>query len=277
MDPTAFLGALVALAAGVSWGTGDFVGGLSTRRGTVWATVLISLAGGTLVLVAIALAAGEGLPGGAALAWTLGSAVASVVGLTALYQGLSIGRMGAVAPVAAVVTAMVPVAYGAFTQGAPGALAWLGFALALAGVALVSAQPGEARGVGLGALAGLGFGGFLVCIHEASVAGTWWPLAVSRGVSALLLAVLVLVLRRPVRGARAILPLALLAMACDVGGNLLYLVAQRLGRLDVAAVLSSLYPASTVAWAALVLHERLRPWQWAGVATLLVSIPLVLS
>lgn len=277
MDAAALGGALFALLAGVAWGTGDFVGGLSTRRGTVWATVLISLLAGTLVLAVIAAIAGEPMPVGAAMAWTVGSAVASVVGLTSLYQGLSVGRMGAVAPVAAVVTAVVPVVYGSFTEGPPGALAWLGFALAIVGVALVSATGGGGLGVGLGALAGLGFGSFLVCLDGASVQGVWWPLAVSRGGSFLLLGAIVLLARRPVQGARRIAPLALLAMACDVGGNLLYVLALRAGRLDVAAVLSSLYPASTVAWAAFVLHERLRTLQWVGVGALLVAIALILA
>lgn len=277
MDAAQLAGAGLALAAGVSWGTGDFVGGLSTRRGSVWATVLVSLVSGTAVLALIALVAGESLPRGAALGWTLVSAVASVVGLTSLYQGLSVGRMGAVAPVAAVVTVIVPVVYGGITQGMPSPFAFAGFALALVGIVLVSASRGEGRGVGLGALAGVGFGMFLVSIHEASAAGTWWPLAVSRGVSFLLLLGIVLVARRPLTNARAIVPMALLAMACDVGGNLLYLLAQRSARLDVAAVLSSLYPATTVAWAWIVLRERLRPMQWAGVAALLVAIPLILA
>jgi drug/metabolite transporter (DMT)-like permease len=184
--------------------------------------------------------------------------------------------MGAVAPVAAVVTAIVPIVAGSLAQGPPGTLAWTGFALALVGVTLVSAGSGGTKGVGLGALAGLGFGVFLTLLREAGTGGaTWWPLALSRGVSFLAVAAVALATRRAWRPPVRALPLMLGAMALDVAGNALYVLAAQRTRLDVAAVLSSFYPAATMVLAALVLREHIRPRQAVGAAMLLVAVALL--
>jgi drug/metabolite transporter (DMT)-like permease len=124
-------------------------------------------------------------------------------------------------------------------------------------------------------LAGLGFGGFLVLMHRGAQAGAFWPLAAARGATLALALGVALARRRPWRPARADVPLILLSGALDAGGNAFFVLAAQGGRLDVASVLSSMYPASTVLLAALVLRERVSRPQGVGIAAVLAAIALI--
>jgi len=277
--------ALLGLASAASWGAGDFSGGLAAKRSPLLGVLALGQATGTALIAALALAAQEAAPPPASLGWAMAAGVSGAVGLAALYRGLAIGRMAVVAPVSAVLCAALPVAWGALSEGLPPGPKLLGFALALGGVFLVArsgetedAAPGVARqGLLLALVAGAGFGGFLVFMHLGAEGGTFWPLAAARGTAFLLVLATALSRRSATTWvpARAALPLVLLSGALDAGGNALFVLASQAGRLDVAAVTSSMYPASTVLLAAAFLGERVSKPQGAGIAAVLGAIALI--
>lgn len=200
------------------------------------------------------------------------------LGLTAYYQALAVGRMGINAPITAVLAASLPVIFSAFTLGLPRPLQLVGFGLALLAVVLVSRPErlaGRPAGLGLALLAGLGIGGFFILIGQVSARAVFWPLACARIVSLLFMIVFV-----RARG-EALLPkkqgfsLILLAGALDVAGNVFFVLAAHAGRLDVATILSSLYPAATVLLAAIILRERVSRLQATGIALALAAILLI--
>jgi drug/metabolite transporter (DMT)-like permease len=175
----------------------------------------------------------------------------------------------------------VPVLVGSVLQGPPGALPLAGFALALAGVWLLTAAEGggvaraSARELVLPLLSGVSFGLFLVLIHQAGGATVLWPLVTARATSIGILTVVGAVTGTLARPARSVLGLTALAGLLDTGGNALFLLAAQIGRLDTAGVLSSLYPAATVALAYLLLGERLTARQTAGALATLAAIACV--
>lgn len=302
------LGIVFALASAIVWGSGDFSGGVAARRHSPFQVTALAAASGIGLLVVCALVFGEGVPSPVGALWAGLAGAAGALGISALYRGLALGNAATVAPTAAVVSAALPVIVGLFTEGMPGPLRLAGFGLALAGLYLVaqpsppnpapasaglpaaapataaasdSAAPPQAilarapqRGLGLGLLAGLGFAGFFILIARVPEDLVFAPLVVARGVM-LLLALLLLGLRRlPLPGLRAN-PVAWLAGALDAGGNVFYVLAQQHTRLDIAVVLSSLYPATTVLLAWLLLKERIAPAQWLGAGLCLVAVGLI--
>ncbi len=276
-----WLAAVFGLAAACSWGAGDFSGAVASRKADVWKVVFCGQAAGALILLAMALASGEKVPAGGQMAYGLLAGVCGGAGLVALYTGLARGRMGIVAPLSAVITAIVPVVAGAVWQGLPGSLQVLGFGLALAAVWLLASRPEEGglRPVELvySLLAGLGFGLFFLFIALAGRQSIFWPLMAARCGSIGLVAAMLLG-RRAQAGAGGIrlrgrvLVYAVLAGICDAAGNGFFVGAVKLGRLDAAAVLGSLYPAATVILAWLLLKERLAPRQWCGVWMALAAL-----
>jgi drug/metabolite transporter (DMT)-like permease len=267
------------LASAVSWGAGDFSGGLATRRAPAAGVVIASQAVGIAILVALAVATAEAVPSAGSLGWAALAGAFGAFGLLALYSALASGRMGIAAPVSGVVGAVVPVLVGSTLHGPPGAVRVVGFVLALAGVWLLTAAGGPARArpreLALPLVAGVSFGLFLVFIHRADGAGILWPLATARATSIVVLTAiggLTGTLRLPGRPALA---LTVLAGLFDTGGNAFFVLAARAGRLDVAGVLSSLYPAATVVLACLLLGERLTGRQIAGAVATLAAIACV--
>jgi drug/metabolite transporter (DMT)-like permease len=188
--------------------------------------------------------------------------------------------MAVVAPVSAVLSAAIPVAWGALSEGPPSGVRLAGFGLALLGIWLVASGGGahaqaKETGLGLAVLAGIGFGGFLIFMHLGARGGTFWPLATARGTAFLLVLVALLARRGAWRPAAGALPLVLLSGALDASGNALFALASQAGRLDVAAVLASMYPASTVLLAAALLRERVGRTQALGITLALGAIALI--
>ena len=270
--------ALFGLASAACWGAADFSGGLASKRANVYGVIIVSQFVGITLLIGSALALSEGLPPADHLGWGCLAGVFGAVGLLALYRALASGRMGVAAPVSGILTAAIPVIAGAFVEGWPDAFRVIGFALALIAVWLVSQTDDAAfapRDLGLPLLAGLGFGFFLVFIHRASDVSVLWPLVAARGSSlGMMLAVTALSRQRWPPGREQLLPVVL-AGVLDAGGNAFYVLASQVGRLDVAAVLSSLYPASTVWLARIVLKERLTKTQSVGIVSALAAIVLI--
>jgi drug/metabolite transporter (DMT)-like permease len=274
------LGLLVAL----SYGAGDFLGGLATRSQAVTTVVAASQASAlVLLVVGVPLegsTAGWDDVGLGALAGGIG-----VVGILLLYQGLATGAMGVVAPVTAVGAAVVPLVVGLATGEQPAALALLGALVALGAVALVAggheAVPGvvdERRSRSpllLAVGAGTAFGLVFVLLGATDEASGFWPLLGGRTVSVTLVGLWLVRSRTPfvpLPGTRLVVVGAGLL---DVTANGLYLLAVREGLLSVVAVLSSLYPAATVVLARAVLGERLRPAQLAGLGLGLAGVTMI--
>src|SRR5712692_3767889 len=267
----AFATVIFGLAASLCWGSGDFSGGLASRRANASSVVTAAYAVGFVLLVALALIWREPFPAPLDIVWGGLAGLAGAIGLIAFYTALSIGRMGITAPVSAVLTATIPVLFSTFTEGLPNLLQLGGFVLALLAIVLIS----RPERLGLALLAGCGFGCFFVLISRVSHDSTFWPLAVARFSSVLFLLVVGGMRRRPVLPRMTVAPLVLLAGVLDAIGNAFFVLAAHSGRLDVAAVLSSLYPAATVLLAALVLRERATRIQAFGILLALVAVPLI--
>ena len=268
------------LASALSWGAGDFSGGLATKRAPVFGVLAIGHVVGLLLLIVLALVWGEPLPSAADLGWGLTAGLASVVGLASLYRALAVGQMGMVAPLSAVLTAAVPALFGVLTEGMPGPLKLVGFGLALVGIWLVAgtgASVGAREGLGLALLAGCGFGVFFILVHRAGANAIFWPLVAARTCSLGLVLPIALGRRQFLRPDPRLLVLIVLSGVLDVGGNAFFVLAGQAGTLAVAAILSSLYPASTVLLAALLLGERVMRTQVVGIVAALAAIALIAS
>jgi drug/metabolite transporter (DMT)-like permease len=267
-----------ALAASLSWGAGDFSGGVATRRAKVLSVVIAAHAIGLMMLIALALIWSEPFPTTLDIIWGSVAGLAGALGVVAFYQSLSVGRMGIVAPITAMLSAALPVLFGAFFEGLPGPLQLTGFVLALIAVGLISGLgvvKGRPKGLGLAFLAGLGFGSFFILISRVSPGAIFWPLAAARLASFLFLLTVILIRRQKVLPKKSVLPVVFLAGALDVAGNVFFVLATHAGRLDVAAILSSLYPAVTVLLASIILKERVTRIQTIGICIALVAIPLI--
>jgi drug/metabolite transporter (DMT)-like permease len=269
---------LLGLLSATSWGAGDFCGGLAAKRAPLLGVLVVTYAAGLAIVAAAALLLGEAAPPGSALGWAAAAGLSGTIGLAALYRGLSVGRMALVAPVSAVLSAAIPVAWGTLAQGLPPGPKLVGIALAMAGIWLVArsgAGGADREGLVLALVAGGGFGGFLVLLHVGAEGGSLWPLAVARATSLALVLAAALARRRAWAPPAGGLPLMLLAGALDAGGNAFFVLASQAGRLDAAAVLSSMYPASTLVLAAALLRERVTRPQGVGIAALMGAIALI--
>jgi drug/metabolite transporter (DMT)-like permease len=273
------VGIAFGLAAASSWGAGDFCGGLAARRTHVYGVVILSQTVGLALLILLALLLAELPPALSDILLGAVAGLAGTVGLVALYRGLAIGPMGVVAPMAAIATVILPLIYGLFLEGIPALPQLLGFALALCAVWLIT-RPGrgariEVRHLALPLIAGLGFGVFLILIDHVSAAAVLWPLAAARAASIPALLIFSALARHPVKPVSSLIPFVALVGLFDTGGNAFYALAARAGRLDIAAVLGSLYPAMTVVLARLVLKERLSRQQGVGLVLALLSVALI--
>lgn len=270
------MGVVLAAVAALGYGTGDFLGGVATRRIPAGSTLFWShLVGLILLLAWIPLETGEQI-----VADMVAGAVAGLFGLAGLiflYTGLARGRAAVVAPAAAVVGAVVPVVAGITGGDAVGVLGWVGTAAALPAIYLVSTiegTPRRAAGLGYGLAAGVFFGGYFTALAQAGDTSGMWPLIASRGLSVVLLGVVALAVRRiwlDVPGGRvggAVVGVGVL----DLIGNVGYLLAANLASLVVVAVVASLYPAVTVLMARLVYRERLSPHQVIGLGLALLAV-----
>lgn len=269
------------LLSAASWGAGDFCGGLASRRANPYAVVIVAEAMGAVAMAIVALSLAEALPPSADLAWGAAAGIAGAIGILALYRGLATGRMGVVAPVSAVLAAALPVIVGAVMEGVPGAPQMTGFGMAALSVWWLSRpQTADIRAndLGLPLIAGVGFGLFFVLIDQASGTSAFWPLVAARSAALVMIVLVALATRQPLRppaDQRSALVLMGTAGVLDAAGNAFFVLAARLGRLDVASVLASLYPACTVGLAWLILKERLTRVQWLGVIAALLAIMLI--
>ena len=283
--------AVLALISSVLWGVADFVGGFASRRATALQVLAISMPVGWLLLVPIAAIVGGDVAASAPAGVLAG--MFGAIGILALYAALTIGPMGVLSPVSAVLGAAVPVIAGLVLGERPGAAAYMGMALAAAAIVTVGLEPRAPtddavhqrvtpRALGIALIAGFCIGMFFVAISLAPESGGLWPVAWARGTSSaitLLIALVVWLRRRGsmfARG-RSVVLLCVLAGALDVSANAIYLLALNTpgALLSVVSVLGSLYPAATVLLARFVLAERLRPLQKVGMGLALAASALL--
>lgn len=267
------------LSSAVAWGAGDFSGGFATKQSPVLTVIFIAQVIGGLLLVSLAFLLGESLPDRSFMTSGALAGLFGTFGLVCLYRGLASERMGIVAPLSAVITALVPVAFAFFSEGAPRMLQLTGFAVALVAVwCLAAANSGQGirrQEILLSLAAGGGFGLFFIFIDQASRETILWPLVAARTASLVLIGTILAVKRQLLLPDRRRFPVIALAGILDTAGNAFFALAAQQGRLDVAAVLSSLYPLSTVLLARFILKERLHRQQWAGVLAAVVAMVLI--
>jgi drug/metabolite transporter (DMT)-like permease len=277
---------LLGLAAAVLYGSGDFLGGLAARRAHVLAVLTLAEGAGAAVALAAA-ATSPGPPSLAGLAWGTGAGLIGGLGLIIFYTGLAAGPMSVVAPVSGLVSTVLPVAVALAGGERPGAAVYAGALLCLAAIVLASsvrdvsaAQPHNrrTRAIAYGIAAGACFGLFFLLIRNAGQTGELWPVAAARiGELAVVLAAAAVLRRGPrLRGAdRCLLLAATGAGVIDVIANICYVAATRTGMFGLAVVLASLYPGVTVLLARVVLGERLRWMQRAGLGLAAIGVILV--
>lgn len=272
---------LLAFGSGLGWGTADFLAGVSARRLPLLVVSFVSQAAGLLFIAAIVVIDGEGPRGSGALALGLAGGVAAAIGLSALYRGLAIGRMGIVAPTAAL-SGTVPVAWGLLRGDRPTALQLIGVVLAIGGVILAARSPDEARGrraaagVGLALVAALTLGLLVVCLDEAGRSDPLWGVLGVRLGALSLLSIAVLARRPSFALTKAQAGRLTTVGVLDNGSNLAFaLAAEAGGVLTLTSVLGSLYPVTTIVLARSVLHERMVRHQVVGVVAALTGVALI--
>lgn len=279
------MGILLALGAASMYGLSDFLGGVLSRRTSVWRVAFAVQLSSAVVLALVAVVFG-GAPGGTALAWGALSGIGSGVGTGFLYRGLANGRMSVVAPLSAVGAAALPVLVGVVIGERPSALAWFGIVCALPAIWLIATGEGDeniagghvakgATGVLDGIVAGIGFGFLFVCLGQVPEGSGLFPAALGLAVSVVVIAVIASVLRQSwlPRDKHAAVSLAVgLATAA---ATMLFQLATHAGLLAISSVLSSLYPAFTVLLAVVVLRERIHQGQAVGLAMAAGAVTLV--
>ena len=281
---------LLALGSAVCYGSADFFGGLTARRVNTIATVVVTQFVG-LVLLLLAL---PFLPATVVSPpdwlWGIAAGLSGGVGVALLYRALAVGTMAMVAPITAVCAAIIPVLF-AFAMGERlRFLTMVGIGLALVAIALVSQQPtqphsDESRatkralppGVFLALLAGIAVGIFFLSLARTKSAAGMWPLIAARLTSVTLFGLMALVTGRTLRMNATATGTALAGGALDMLANALYMIAARIGPLSIVVTLASLYPASTVVLARVMLGERLSVVQIIGITCALAAVSIIVA
>jgi len=284
---------LLGLTAAVLYGSGDFLGGMATRRAHVLTVLTLVESAGVIVALAAAVIS-SGPASLAGLAWGLSAGLVGGFGLIIFYTGLAAGPMSVVAPVSGLVSTVLPVAVALVEGERPGVGVYAGALLCLAAIVLASSAGDTAgdtrsrsglarrparlgRAIAYGTASGVSFGLFFLLIRNAGQSGELWPVAAGRiGELAIILAAAAVLRPGLLRGVGGGIPLAAAgAGAIDVVANICYVAATRTGAFGLAVVLASLYPGVTVLLARVVLGERLRRIQRVGLALAAVGIVLV--
>jgi len=276
------LAIVFGLVAACSYGSGDFLGGLAGRRIGALKTALYAYVLGVPILVLAAFLTGQLNMFNADWLWCGAAGIMGSLGFLALYGALARGNMSTAAPVASVTSASLPVIAGAFLDGMPSMAALAGFVLALVAIWLISSggKHGTSPGRGLKDLAqpvfaGLGMGVYYIFINIGSQESLLGPLVASRLAGALTLLLVALGKRDARPPVLSLWPLLAMNALLDLGGSFFYILAGQTGRMDLAAVLTSLYSGVTVLLAWLVLRERIQPRQRFGIVLALAAIVLI--
>jgi drug/metabolite transporter (DMT)-like permease len=273
---------LLALLSAIFYGTADFLGGFAARRSpALAATAWAQGVGLVVVLVALPLFPAP-FPGAAGVLWSVAAGLTGGLAVALLYYGFAVGRVSVIAPITAVCSITIPVVVAMGLGERPGPLALAGIAVAVASVGLISRHndpaekaKGRDRSVAIGLGCGVVVGAFFVCLARAGSASGVWPLVIARAASTLALAATTRIASVPLALPRGVMLVVVACGVLDMVANALYLIAVRDGPLGLVATLASLYPASTVLLARVVLRERLQPVQSIGLACAAAAIVLI--
>ena len=284
---TQFAPAVYSVAAVFLWGAADFAGGYGSRRANAFVLTAFSHVCAFVLMLAIAFGQHAAFPSRTSVFWAVLAGAVGGFSLAIFYRALATGQMGLTAPIAALIGAAIPTLADIAMEGAPRRWTIAGFVLALVAIWLITRpeQPaeedvaqsdvsGHTKGVGLAALAGVGFAGFYLCIHQTSGSPAWIA-AVSRIGSLTANAVAVAATRAPLALDRPRAALGMLAGFMDISASALFIFASQRGRLDEAVVITSLYPAVTVLLARVILKEHFSRWKFVGLLAALASVPLI--
>jgi drug/metabolite transporter (DMT)-like permease len=280
---------LLAIGSALLYGAADFTGGLTTRRAGTIPVVLLSQASGLILLAAILPLLPDASPSRLDLLWGIAAGLTGGIGVALLYRALAIGTMALVAPTTAVCAVTIPVVVSVLLGERLVPLAVAGIALGIGSIVLVSGQdtaPQSRRqasarrfppGAGTALASGVAIGFFLLTLAQTKPEAGMWPILVARMVSVTLFGVVAIAGKHSMRMPVRIAALVVVAGVIDMLANALYLLAARQGPLSIVVTLASLYPASTVLLARVVLGERLNRWQITGVGCALAAIVLIVS
>jgi drug/metabolite transporter (DMT)-like permease len=273
---------VLAMLSAAVYGVADYCGGRASRLTASAAVAMIGQAVSGVLVLALVLAIGTPVPDWPTFAWGGAAGAAGALGIACFYHALSRGSMAVVAPVSAVISVALPVIVGLAEGERPKSIAYVGFAAAAVAVALVSGL-GSSRGqhvsatvLGFAVAGGIGFGSMFVLLERTDDGSGLWPLVAIRTASVPLLIVIVTVLRPPLRSIPASgLTLIVLSGALDMAANGLYLAAVRGDLLSIVAVVSAMYPVSTVLLAAGLDHERIHRTQIVGMLFGVAALTMV--
>lgn len=275
---------MLSLLTAVTFGAADFSGGMASRRAQVITVVFCAHVIGLVGVFAAALLVAEEFLVGSLIYGAAGGLFA-LAGLILLYRRLAAGPMSVVAPITAITSALVPAGI-AFVGGEALSIGiGLGVVFALVAIGLISASGDGESESGDAAItplviaeslgAGVGFGVFFVFISKAAVETSPWPIVGARVATVILLTIWVLARRVPMPGDAITWRWIAVAGLLDTFSNVLFIWSADLAGLAIASVLSSLYPASTVILAAVLLRERMSRVQLAGFVLAMVATALI--
>jgi drug/metabolite transporter (DMT)-like permease len=264
------------------WGASDFAGGLGSRRANAFVLTAFSHVCAFALMFAVALLQHGAFPSRASILWALLAGALGGFSLALFYGALASGQMGLTAPVAALLGAAIPTLVDIAVEGAPSRWTIAGFILAIVSIWLITrpekaegeGAAGRPAGVAMAAIAGVGFAGFYLCIHQASGSPVWVA-AISRIGSFTATAVAVAATRAPLALDCPRVALGAAAGFLDITASALFIYASQHGRLDEAVVITSLYPAVTVVLARFVLKEHFSRWRFIGLLAALAAVPLI--
>jgi len=279
-----FAPAAYSVTAVFLWGAADFAGGYGSRRANAFVLTAFSHLCAFVLMFAIALGQHGAFPSRISIVWALIAGTSGGFSLAIFYRALATGQMGVTAPIAALVGAAIPILVDVALEGTPSRWMIAGFVVAIFAIWLITRpEPSDKKdssglpaGVGMAALAGVGFAGFYLCIHQAT-GSPLWIAAIGRIGSFTATAIAVVATRAPLALDRPRATLGMLAGFLDISASALFIFASQRGRLDEAVVLTSLYPAVTVLLARLVLKEHFSRWKFIGLLAALAAVPMIAS
>ncbi|HET6595889.1 MAG TPA: DMT family transporter [Anaerolineales bacterium] len=273
------LSIIYGILSAATWGAGDFIGGLASKRTSPYRVLFLAEVAGMVPFTLLALLLREPMPPANDMLIGAGSSLIGLMGLLFLYRALASGQMTIAAPVSALFAALIPVIFGFFALGVPSTSTLIGFVLAFTAVWFISQTDVTSwrfslTDLRLPLLSGLFFGLYFLTLHRATLNAFFWPLTAARFAGFIALGLYALLARQPGLPPRDLWGFSIVNGVLDIGGNAFYVLAAQTGRLDVAAVLSALYPASTVLLAWIILKERITWTQTFGVVLAFVAIVL---
>lgn len=270
---------LYGLISSASWGTADFIGGLASKRTSAIRVLYLAEIAGFVPFMILAIILREPIPPTNDLLIGALASLVGLVGLIFLYRALAEGQMTIAAPVSALFAALIPVIFGSLTLGLPSTATMIGFGLAFLAVWLISQTDStnwrfSLSDLRLPLISGFFFGFYFILIHEATLHAFFWPLTSARFAGFVALGLFAIVTHQPAMPPRETWTLCILNGVIDIAGNGFYILSAHTGRIDVAAVLGALYPASTVLLAWIFLKERISAIQMLGIALAFIAIML---